>query len=80
MANETRSNNVFRHISTHLIISITWQIDRSDPFVSLLLIHNQQNQVIFDNQPNTGAYIWVPPANLTDGNYTMELGAGTKLI
>lgn len=58
------------------VTTITWQVDPTEPTISLLLINAQETIVLLNQQPNTGSYLWSVPTNLPSGTYTFEIGAG----
>ena len=58
------------------MLSISWQVDTSEPTISLVLVHNGQDIVLINQGKNTGSFIWNVPENLPSGTYTLEIGVG----
>lgn len=62
---------------TRLTFSISWQVDTSEPTISLILKNPQQDIILINQGRNTGSFIWNVPENLPSGTYTFEIGVGT---
>ena len=80
-----RSNNVYSlspllPLTWRLTFSISWQVDTSEPTISLVLKNAQQDIILINQGRNTGSFIWNVPENLPSGTYTFEIGVGTILI
>jgi hypothetical protein len=60
-----------------LTSSLSWQVDTSEPTITLVLKRNQQDIILINQGKNTGTFIWNVPENLPSGTYTLEIGVGT---
>jgi hypothetical protein len=67
-------------VSMKLTSSISWQVDTSEPTISLVLKNAQQEIILINQGRNTGSFIWTVPENLPSGTYTFEIGVGTVPI